>query len=182
VKRVCHDVEASILISLAGKAAERRSLQGSDPGWRRLRSAEELIAFHEAGHAVVARAVGWHTYEINMRPDNGQRVETGAVVLAYCSSGFTADPPPSNLQSGSPAAAKGSRNLWSDRHKAAYFALLEKGDWRRAYRYLSELRLIADALVDANWLQVRCLAQELERCPLMGRVRIYQILAAAGAE
>ena len=43
--------EQEVIIALAGKIAERRCQQGSAPGWRRPRPRDEVVAFHEAGHA-----------------------------------------------------------------------------------------------------------------------------------
>ena len=51
-------LEASVVVYLAGNAAERQALQGSAPGWRRWRTPEQLRALHEAGHAIAQWARG----------------------------------------------------------------------------------------------------------------------------
>jgi hypothetical protein len=58
---------------LAGKAAERRALQGSAPGWRRWRMPEELRAIHEAGHAIAQWARGDFVWKLSIMVDRNVR-------------------------------------------------------------------------------------------------------------
>src|SRR5450759_1974083 len=61
--------ERQVLVSLAGNSAARRAVQGSGPEWRRMRPKEELAAFHEAGHAVVAHLLGLCVWELSIVPN-----------------------------------------------------------------------------------------------------------------
>lgn len=151
--------ERQVIISLAGRIAERRALQPDGQGWRRMLSHKQLESFHEAGHAAVAHALGWHCYEINLDPDPELTTASGAPILAYASTG----PKPERSNS------KKSEILQSDERTAALFCLTMAGNWKHALRHLHVLRATAKDLVERNWNGVRSLASELEL-----RRRIYQ--------
>ena len=60
---------AELRMLLSGRVAVRLALRGSEPGWRRFRSAQELRAYHEVGHCVSALCSGRHVYELTITPN-----------------------------------------------------------------------------------------------------------------
>lgn len=159
--------EKRVIIALAGSIAQRRAHQGSAAGWKRMLSPEQSTCFHEAGHAVVAHALGWHAYELTLEPDPALTVETGASVSAYCSTGTKPE---------CPGGAKTTGVMNSDRRTAAMFCVVIGGDWKGALRCLRALRATAAELVERNWLSIGYLAFELERCRTLNQDRIAVIL------
>ena len=67
-------LEASVVVYLAGNAAERRALQGSAPGWRRWRTPEKLRALHEAGHAIAQWVRGDCVWKLSIILDKNVRI------------------------------------------------------------------------------------------------------------
>ncbi len=72
-------IEVDAIIFVAGPIASRRCLQGSAPGWRRVRSRGEIIAFHEAAHAIAATALNRTAWLATIIPVPG--VNSGHVRL-----------------------------------------------------------------------------------------------------
>ncbi|MBZ5586749.1 MAG: hypothetical protein LAQ30_32095, partial [Acidobacteriia bacterium] len=86
-------LEASVVVYLAGNAAERRALQGSAPGWRRWRTPEELRAIHEAGHAIAQWARGDFVWKLSIMVDKNVRVGKSGYMGGFSSAGITPEPP-----------------------------------------------------------------------------------------
>lgn len=68
-----------ILMLFAGKVAERRCFSGVTPGWTRLRTRPELIAFHESAHVVIGRLFGIKAHRVTIVPQPEVKVGTGYV-------------------------------------------------------------------------------------------------------
>lgn len=75
------------VICLAGRRAEKRGLQGSEPGWQRVLDREQRIALHEAGHALVALKLGQFVYEAAIITEPG-------INAGYIKHGATPQRPP----------------------------------------------------------------------------------------
>lgn len=157
-----------IMIALAGRIGERRALRGSEPGWVRVLTPQQLICHHEAAHGVVAVLLGWHVYELNLHPDPALKVETGAPVLAFCSTGTKAERPVCN------------DCVWnSDGRTVALFSLLAApapGGWLGAIRVIHKLRAEVAGLIEKYWFEITVLAWELERHGELDREQIRIIL------
>lgn len=86
-------LEASVVVYLAGNAAERRALKGSAPGWRRWRMPEELRALHEAGHAIAQLARGNCVWKLSIIENKNVRIGRSGFLGGYSSAGMTPEPP-----------------------------------------------------------------------------------------
>ena len=86
-------LEASVVVYLAGNAAERRALQGSAPGWRRWRTPEELRVLHEAGHAIAQWARGDCVWKLSIIVDKNVRIGKSGFLGGYSCAGITPLPP-----------------------------------------------------------------------------------------
>jgi hypothetical protein len=116
----------------------------------------------------VAHALGWYCYELTLDPDPALKVETGAQVLAYCSTGAKPQ---------SPASGELRGVLDSDRHTAATICVVMAGDWRGALGRLRVLRAATRDLIERNWESIRFLAYELEFCRRLDQDQIENILS-----
>ncbi|MDR3719754.1 MAG: hypothetical protein P4K98_13225 [Bryobacteraceae bacterium] len=159
---------ANILISLAGRAAERRCRQGGEPGWRRFRSIAEVKAHHEAGHAVIA-AVLWNDavlyLDIIERPDLDRG---GICVHAKPGSQLTREEVLANCETKLPGDYRTALLLCS---------LLAPGSgWQATLRVARLLRTEADRLTNVHWLRIAELGAELARCGEMGQHEIERFL------
>ena len=161
--------ERRVIVSLAGSIGERRTVEPDSLGWRRVVSRAQSTCIHEAAHAVVARALGWHVYELNLDPDPSLRDQTGAPVMAYASTGRKPER--------SKAPPDGVIN--SDRRTAALLCFARAGDWKGAVRLIHEFRAAAADLIERNWLMVTCLASELEFHRRLDQGHIARILGGA---
>ena len=56
----CKAAERLIIVTLAGRCAEARARRPDRNGWRRYMCNRERVANHEAGHLLLAAAVGRH--------------------------------------------------------------------------------------------------------------------------
>lgn len=161
--------ETEVMIALAGLIAERRSLRGVEPGWRRFRTALEVKAYHEAGHATAAALLGQGVAYIDVisRPDLGR----GGICLHSCD--------PSNALS----ATDLEKPYDSDHAQAVRLAFLlaPESGWRAALRTVHELRTRTESLIEANWSHVTALAGELERRGSMDGEEIAPYLPLAAA-
>ena len=149
------EIEATILF--AGKAAERRSLRGSAPGWRRMRTLDELRAHHEAGHGVAQWVCGLHPWRLSIVPDEGVRMGKTGFSGGYAVGGATPEPTgpierPERAES----------DLRQVARTCSALALLEPPhDWRAALRIAYRLKARARDLVDGHWPLIARLAAEL---------------------
>lgn len=161
-------VQANVIATLAGRAAERRCLQGGTNGWRRFRPWEEIIAHHEAGHAVLGSALRGSTVlyvDILSRPD----LKRGGI----CVSGVSGvDYTPEQVR-------ESCEEKYQSDHKVAVqmcSLLAMGGGWRATLRVVRALRAEADRQVDAHWRHISALAKELVKRGAMNREEIEPYL------
>jgi hypothetical protein len=164
--------ETAVLICLAGKAGERRCRQGSEPGWVRWRSWDEIKAYHEAGHAVVAHLLGRYVWRLSIVPDQSVKLQKTSYVAGRCWSGYTAE--------ASVEIPKRDR-LETDLHEAArccrILALLEAPyNWKAALRLAHRLRGRVRAMIAANWYLLSALAQALLSSRELDQAQIARFL------
>jgi len=156
-------VVPTIMISLAGRAAEARARRPDRDGFRRLMDATERVAIHEAAHLVVAVAVG--------QCQNGaaiERFENGCRGVAqHCEA-----TPPEGVAD-HPTFERFD-DLERDFQKATAIAKLAVG--RGWLRYLRELWLRTDGILAQHWLAVKMLAMELHRTETVRRDRAQELL------
>jgi len=169
------DLEASVVVYLAGNAAERRALQGSAPGWRRWRTPEELRAFHEAGHAIAQWARGDCVWKLSIIVDKNVRVGKFGYLGGYSSAGITPEPPgpielPPRLDCDLRRAARTCQmlSLWEPPY-----------GWRGAVRVGHRLRERTRELVDQHWHLIEALGGELARRQELDQAQIDAILKRA---
>lgn len=156
---------------LAGRLAERRCQRGSAPGWIRPRTKEELLAFHEAGHAVVSAAFGADvavTVIPNERLGYAGRCVTypagaGQLGIRRTSSDVAATVAATASRSAEPTADETPAGTVADMKAALFFAALlaQGGGWRSMLAELRRLRKTAQNLLEANWQIVDALAHVL---------------------
>jgi hypothetical protein len=165
-------LEADVVISFAGKMAERRALQGSAPGWRRWRDRDELRAFHEAGHAIAQRAAGRYLWRLSILTNKNVRVGMAGTLGGYASAGFTPEPPgpeelPERLDCDLRSAARACQIL----------SLCEQPHgWRGALRAARRLRERSRNIIEQHWQLVVLLAGELHRRQELDRGQIESVL------
>lgn len=163
-------LENMAVISLAGKCAERRAKQGSGPGWKRLRTPAELVAHHEAAHAVVARALGNVVYEISTVPQMDVECGRGHHVGGFCRYGESPEPAPSGP----------GEHVWeSDRRTAAKYCMIlgaKPMSWRSALRLAKQIKARTRDLVEAHWRTITMLADVLAFKPEVGQAEIARML------
>ena len=168
-------LEASVVVYLAGNAAERRALQGSAPGWRRWRTPEELRAIHEAGHAIAQWARGDFVWKLSIMVDKNVRVGKSGYMGGFSSAGITPEPP-GRIEF--PARVDCDlRNAASD---CMRLSLCEPPyGWRGAVRVAHRLQARTRDLIEQHWLLVELLAGELVRRQELNQAQIEAILARA---
>ena len=164
--------ETEVLICLAGNAGERRCRQGSEPGWVRWRSWDELKAYHDAAHAIAAHLLGRHVWRLSIVPDKSVTVQKTSYVGGRCWSGHTPQ---------APAAMPKSERLETDLHEVArccqILAIIEPPhSWKAALRIARRLRGRVQAMIAANWYLLIALAEELLRCRELDRAQIARFL------
>lgn len=177
----CRFVETELLVVLAGRCAEKLALQG-EPGWRRMRSAAELTAWHEAGHGLVAACRGRTVYELSTMPNPWCEVEgrPGYIAGAYCRQGEGLDPHP-------PKETRVTRfKAEPDERCAVRIAAILaigtddpprlKPSWRAVLRIVREYQRLSSALLATNWILLLKLACELERRRYLDQSDIAAIL------
>lgn len=152
------------MICLAGRAAEARARRPDRDGWRRPMDERERVAVHEAGHLVLAVAVG--------RFQNGAAIE--AVSDRY--RGIAQDFPSASSDSAAdhPSFANFDK-LRPDFRRATDYARLAVGS-RGWLRYLRSLWLSTDAILADHWLATKVLAMEIRAKGIVRRHRAQQIL------
>jgi len=145
------------IIVLAGKVAEKRALRGSEPGWRRWRRAEELRAFHEAGHAIAAIAMGQYVYLLNIVPDPSRLVGKGNQIQGGIA--WTGRKPGvvTDLSAPWPKSQ-------GDASKAIAIAwgVAEEATWRSILGVVRRWQAEAAQIVERHWYVVMALAEALE--------------------
>jgi len=163
-------LESRVIIYLAGRAAERRALRGSAPGWIRFRSHEEVVALHEAAHGIAQWSYGLHVWKINVLEHGDVLVGESRLTGAFSAAGTSTDPPA--LLNFSPrgdlSMAVGVCNLLSTYEPIS--------GWRTTLHIARRLRARARAFVDQHWLAITVLAEELVRSKELNRAQVESIL------
>jgi hypothetical protein len=174
--RVIAGFEASVVVYLAGNAAERRALQGSALGWRRWRTPEELRAHHEAGHAIAEVARGCYPWKLSIIANRGVRIGKSGFLGGYSSAGTTPEPPgaiklPAQMDCDLRLAARACQML----------SLCEPPyGWRGAIRVAHRLQARTGDFVEQHWHLIALLAGELVRHEELEQAQIEAILRPAG--
>lgn len=164
--------EASVVVCLAGNAAERRALQGSAPGWRRWRTPEEMRAHHEAGHAIAEVARGCYPWKLSIIANKSVRIGKSGFLGGYSSAGITPEPPgpiklPARMDCDLRQAARACQML----------SLCEPPyGWRGAVRAAHRLQARTRDLVEQHWHLIAALAAELVWHQELDRIQIERIL------
>jgi hypothetical protein len=166
------DLIADVMISLAGKAAERRCLRASAQGWRRMRTADEVRAHHEAGHAVAAVVHGQYVWRLSIIRDESVRVQQTGISMGHCIRGHTPEPP---------GLIKRSARADTDLHQAAkaclFLAIAEPPyGVRAAMRIAHRLQVRTREMVEQHWPQIARLASELMERRELGSSEIERIV------
>jgi hypothetical protein len=164
-----------IISILAGPAAQRRCLIGSSVGWCRIRTREEEIAFHEAGHVIGHHLGGDYVYCATIIPD--ERVRSGRhdrVAGGYVSASRVPVPAPRE-------DSKLTEHIDCDLRRAVVLcALLSKQwpgcHWSAVLAISRTLREQARILIDQNWSQVQLIAGELLRYGRLDQRQIESLL------
>lgn len=170
--QVIASLEASVVVYLAGNAAERRALQGSAPGWRRWRTPDEMRALHEAGHAIAQWARGDCVWKLSIIVDKNVRIGKSGYLGGYSSAGITPEPPgpiepPAHMDCDLRRAA----------HTCQMLSLWEPPyGWRGAVRVGQRLRARTRDLIHQHWHLIEALASELVRHQELNRAQIEGIL------
>lgn len=167
------ELETDAIISLAGKAAERRALRGTAPGWRRMRTRDEIRAYHEAGHAVARLCAGQYVWKLSIIPDATVCIQETGISAGYCAGGKTQEPTGPMER---PARAE------TDLRRAARACLIlaiteAPYGWRGALRIAHRLRAQAWELIDQHWPLVARLASELAERGEMNQHEIAGLLS-----
>ena len=166
--------DADVVRSLAGKVAERRALRGAELGWIRQRTSDELMAFHEAAHAVAGWVHGEYPYWLSIIPNPAVRIQKtshlGGISMSARSPDpvIHCDPAPEVLECDTRQAARACMNI-------ALFIDQPRG-WRGALRVYRRLLERAQTLVDREWPLVTDLAGELLRHKELNQTQIQRIL------
>ncbi len=115
----------------------------------------KVLAYHEAGHAIVALALGYRCYSVAV--ENGGKAvcdEPAEHALALLIASFIAE-----------SRCRGEDDIWrdeDDRVRAADLALwIARGDIDTASALLSTVTAQAKARVDEHWPQIEIIANAL---------------------
>lgn len=173
-------VQTQIMVSLAGRLAERRARRCDDDGRRCefLLSPQQLLAAHEAGHGAVGVALGWCCHELSIVPERDVPVGRGRGYLA----GFASVCPAALVEDVQRAGRRRKCiRLESDAQTVAQLALqlaLLEPDygWMAACRIIRRLRAETEALIEAHWNRVKYLANTLEWRKTMAQSEIESCL------
>lgn len=165
--------EIEVMIALSGPIGERMAVAGSEPGFKRRRTAEELTAHHEASHLCMAAACGRHCYSGTIVPDRSVRIQKTSYSGGFAQYGALP------VQSDESRRITASRT-WHEtdfRTAARYCQLLAgRTDWRATLAVLRRLNAQTTRLIESNWLFVVMLAGELLRQKTLDQAAIERIL------
>jgi len=167
-------LESRAITFLAGAAAARRCLRGSEPGWRRMRTADEVRAFHECGHALARRCAGEFNWALSIIPDDGVRLGKNGFAGGFSWGGLTPEPlgpieRPARIDTDFREAARICLAL----------SLVEPAPGVRAAILVgNRLRAKTRALVEKEWPLIARLAAELVEHRELGGAEIQRILGS----
>jgi len=153
-----------IMITLAGHCAVARARRPDRDGWRRPMDRNELVCIHEAGHTVVAVAVGHHQNGATV-----EKTENGCRGIAEHSPAMLPDGVPDH------PSFEDFDKLLPDLRKATAYAQLAVGTvgW---LEYLRTLWLRTDSILERHWLATKTLASELRDRGVVRRDRAQDLL------
>jgi hypothetical protein len=172
--------EHTLVILLAGRAAQRLALRGSEAGWRRMRRRLELTAFHEAGHGVVAAACGRTVYELTIVPDPFCEMGKNLMSGGSCREGLSLiDPKPPSEATLATKTTGETDSYRIARMGVMCFAGGVSPKWKLALKVIRQFRKRTEGLLEANWPWVQKLAEELERRKTLNQSEIAAILSRA---
>jgi hypothetical protein len=164
--------EQHVVRMMAGLSAERRALQGSEPGWVRRRTRDELRAYHEAGHATAAWVFGLYTYKLSIVRQPSVKVGRTGIVGGFAHSGERPEAPTDYT-----LPAEMETDLRRAAHDCLALSLVDPSyGWRSAVRISHRLRAQTRALVDRHWYQIIALADELAKRKELGQAEIECVL------
>jgi hypothetical protein len=115
----------------------------------------KAVAYHQAGHAVVAMALGYRCYSVAIE-DGGRAVcdEPAEHALALLIGSFVAE-----------AKCTGEADIWrdeDDRVRAADLALwIARGDMKTASSLLTTVTAQTKARVEEHWAEIETIANAL---------------------
>jgi hypothetical protein len=163
--------EKQVIISLAGKAAERLARRGSEPGWQRWLSREQRIALHEAGHAVIAIAAERFVYQLSIVADKSVTIQKTSYLAGFAQHGTEPllpgeEPPPVR------------KHMKTDFFQAAILCRLLAPDpgWKSTLKEVRRLREKTEGLLAANMPIVEILAAQLTRRKHLDQAQIEKVL------
>jgi hypothetical protein len=161
--------EEDAVIVLAGRAAAMRAQRPDPQGWRRWPTLYELTCLHEAGHVIVAAALGhFPQWAIVAKPVISEDKIIGGDGRAHI--GYS---PEQGAQT--EPSLEGNGKHESDFQKASAFCKFVTGG-RGWLSYMRTLSQKADAILEAHWPAVKILAQELEQKGVVRRADIEDVL------
>jgi hypothetical protein len=148
------ELEAKVIIALAGQRAVKRALSRHSPGWVRHLAADEETALHEAGHIIAAWAFGRTIYFASIRPPD---VKTGHRVKGF-------------IHYGRQPSSSTDPDCWSEREtdrreavRLAYALTPAPAHWRAIRATLRRLQERCDELIVEHWGHACVLADALQR-------------------
>lgn len=149
----------------AGRAAEARARRSDRERWRRRLDNRERTALHEAGHLIVAVAVGDNQNGAAIEMvEKGRYRGIAEQWQATLPDGVSDHP-----------TFDGFDELMPDFRKATSYAMLAVG-MRGWLAYLRTLWQRADAILEEHWLATKMLASELQMTGMVRRDRAREIL------
>jgi hypothetical protein len=150
-----------VCIALAGRIAERRikSATPSQDGFMRFSPIGEALAFHEAGHAVIALAYEWRLISATIIADKS--IAVGRFGSRYSVGHVKSMPKRQTLREHDPNEPP--QRTWTDHERISRFAILlaDEVTWRSALRLIRKLRAETEQLVETFWPEIAALAGEL---------------------
>jgi hypothetical protein len=165
----CNWVEQRVIILLAGNAAARRALQGSELGWRRHLTRDQYVAFHEAGHAVAAVVGGYCGYRLSIVARRDIKIGSTGFLggIAFLGRARMIDRP---LEI--PASPR------SDLATAAGLccSLAPTLKWRDGLAVYRTLKARTEEILEDHWYSIKLLAIELNQRKELTQEQIEQIL------
>lgn len=161
--------ERQALTTLAGDRAAKRATQASSPGWQRLISGAEALAWHEAAHITIAAALGFKTLFVSIEPRPHLTVGPDHV-----SGGLAAysDEPTQQCNPDEPHEIESDEAQFE---KLVKYLAMDRPDWVKATREWLESKV--DELIERYWPEISAVTFCLLREKNLNQERITEILA-----
>lgn len=152
--------ELEVAIDLAGESAACRALRGASSEWHRPPTERQMTAHHEAGHLVVAEALGRFAIWGVITPEGGRAYSTETLEEG------------ADIQ---PDYGPGGR---SDGDKIGCYCEVMADDDEARESLRESLRAQVDAIVEKYWPAIEKVADILDREGVILRPEILRICAA----